>query len=157
MPRRAKKVEKRQIVPDAKYNSHTVAKFVNKMMLRGQRATAEHTLYSALDAVSEQLGRDPVELLEQAISNATPLVKVKPRRVGGATYQVPVEVQQEQGRSTAMRWLITSARSRNGKSMQEKLTGELVDAIEGRGVSVKRRDDIHRMAEANRAFAHYRW
>jgi small subunit ribosomal protein S7 len=157
MPRRAKKVERRQIVPDAKYNSRTVAKFVNKMMLRGQRATAEHTLYSALNAVSEQLGRDPVELLEQAISNATPLVKVKPRRVGGATYQVPVEVQQEQGRSTAMRWLITSARSRTGKSMQEKLAGELVDAIEGRGASVKRRDDIHRMAEANRAFVHYRW
>ncbi|MFW6150307.1 MAG: 30S ribosomal protein S7 [Chloroflexota bacterium] len=157
MPRRAKKVPKRQITPDAKYNSVTVAKFVNKMMLRGQKATAENIVYRALDAVSGQLGGEPPELLEQAIHNATPLVRVKARRVGGATYQVPIEVQQDQGRSTAMRWLINSARARGGKSMHEKLTSELVDAIEGRGASVKRRDDIHRMAEANKAFAHYRW
>lgn len=157
MPRRARKVPRRQISPDAKYGSVTVAKFVNKMMLRGQKATAENILYRALDTVSEQLGGAPPELLEQAINNATPLVRVKARRVGGATYQVPIEVQQHQGRSTAIRWLITSARARGGRSIQEKLASELIDAIEGRGASVKRRDDIHRMAEANKAFAHYRW
>lgn len=157
MPRRAKKVAKRIAPPDAKYNSTTVAKFTNKVMLRGQKATAERIVYDAMQLASEQLNSEPVELLEQAIGNATPLLMVKPRRVGGATYQVPVEVEKGRGRSIAIRWLIGSARRRSGKSMKEKLAAELVDTIQGRGATIKRRDDIHKMAEANKAFVHYRW
>ena len=157
MPRRTKKVVKRVVGLDAKYSSVTVAKFINKIMLRGQKATSERIVYGALEHVSQQLNTDPVDALEQAVKNATALVMVKPRRVGGATYQVPVEVPGDHGRSTAMRWLITSARARSGKSIEEKLTAELVDAIQGRGAAIKKRNDIHRMAEANKAFVHFRW
>ena len=157
MPRRAKKALKRVLPPDAKYSSITVTKFINKLMLRGQKATAEYITYNATQLASQQLDISPVEVLEQAIENSTPLVRVKARRVGGATYQVPIEVERDSGRSMAMRWLITSARARSGKSMVDKLTTELIDAVKGQGATVKKRDDIHRMAEANKAFAHYRW
>lgn len=134
-----------------------VTKFINKLMLRGQRATAERIVYDALQLASERLNSTPLEVLEQAIGNATPLVMVRSRRVGGATYQVPVEVRSDRGRSLAMRWLVSSARTRGGKSMAEKLAAELVDATQGQGAAVKKRSDVHRMAEANKAFAHYRW
>lgn len=157
MPRKAKKVVKRIPPPDAKYNSITVAKFISKLMLRGQRATAERIIYNALELTAQQVNSNPGEALEQAIRNATPLVMVKSRRIGGATYQVPMEVGEDRGRSLAIRWLVNAARTRSGKSMEEKLASELVDAIQGRGATIKKRDDIHRMAEANKAFAHYRW
>jgi len=157
MPRSGRKVVKRVVPPDAKYNSTTVAKFINRLMLRGQKTTAERIVYDAVELASQQLNSDPAELLEQAIGNATPLLMVKPRRVGGATYQVPVEVEKDRGRSIATRWLIDSARSRTGKSMKEKLAAELIDIIQGRGATIKRREDAHRMAEANKAFVHYRW
>jgi len=157
MPRKAKRVVKRVVSPDAKYGSLTIASFINKIMLRGQKATAERIIYGAIQLASQRLDSDPVEVLEQAIGNATPLLIVKPRRVGGATYQVPVEVERDRGHSLAMRWIVASARARNGKSMAEKLAAELIDAAQGQGATIKRRDNVHKMAEANRAFAHYRW
>jgi len=157
MPRRAKKVVKRTVPPDAKYGSVTVAKFINKVMLRGQKPTAERIVYEALQVASQQVNNEPVEVLTQAIRNATPLLMVKPRRVGGATYQVPIEVEPKRGQTLAIRWLLSSARSRGGKSMVEKLAAELIDAAQGQGVTIKRRSDVHKMAEANKAFAHYRW
>lgn len=157
MPRDARRVVKRTPPPDAKFGSVSVAKFINRLMLRGQKNTAERVVYNALQLAADQVGSSPEEALERAIRNATPLVMVKSRRVGGATYQVPMEVAEDRGRALAMRWLIASARARSGKSMQERLASELVDAIQGRGVTVKKREDIHRMAEANKAFAHYRW
>jgi small subunit ribosomal protein S7 len=146
MPRGARKVVKRISPPDAKYNSVTVARFINRLMLRGQKATAERVVYNALQLAAEQ-----------AIKNVAPLLMVKSRRVGGATYQVPTEVGEAQGHALAIKWLITSARARSGKSMEEKLAAELVDAVNGRGAAIKKRDDLHKMAEANKAFAHYRW
>lgn len=157
MPRGTKKIAKRIPPPDAKYNSVTVAKFINRLMLRGQKATAERVVYDALQVAAQQVDSSPEETIERAIKNAAPLVMVKSRRVGGATYQVPMEVREDRGRALAMRWLITSARARSGKSMAEKLASELVDAVHGRGTAIKKRDDLHRMAEANKAFAHYRW
>jgi len=126
-------------------------------MVRGQKTTAERIVYDAMELAGQQLNGDPAELLEQAIGNATPLLMVKPRRVGGATYQVPVEVEKDRGRSLAVRWLIASARVRAGKSMKEKLAAEMIDTIQGRGATIKRREDAHRMADANKAFVHYRW
>ncbi len=157
MPRGARKIAKRIPPPDAKYNSITVAKFVNRLMLRGQKATAERVVYDALQVAAQQVDSSPEETIERAIKNTAPLVMVKSRRVGGATYQVPMEVGEDRGRALAMRWLIASARARSGKSMAEKLASELVDAVHGRGAAIKKRDDLHRMAEANKAFAHYRW
>jgi small subunit ribosomal protein S7 len=157
MPRGARKIEKRIPPPDAKYNSITVAKFINRLMLRGQKATAERVVYNALQLTAQQVNSNPEEALEKAIRNAAPLLMVKSRRVGGATYQVPMEVGEDRGRTLAMRWLIASARARSGKSMEEKLASELVDAVNGRGAAIKKRDDLHKMAEANKAFAHYRW
>ena len=157
MPRGARRVIKRTPPPDAKYDSVTVAKFINRIMLRGQKSTAERVVYNALQRTADQVNSEPAEALEQAIRNVAPLLMVKSRRVGGATYQVPTEVVEEKGRALAMKWLITSARARSGKSMEEKLAGELVDAVNGRGAAIKKRDDIHKMAEANKAFAHYRW
>ena len=157
MPRGAKKELKRIVAADAKYNSIVVARFINKLMLRGQKATAERVVYNALQLAAQQLNSSPEEVLEQAIKSATPLLMVKPRRVGGATYQVPMEVEEGRGRAFAMRWLIAAARVRGGKSMQEKLSAEFVDAIQGRGATIKKRDDLHKMAEANKAFVHYRW
>jgi small subunit ribosomal protein S7 len=157
MPRGTRKIVKRIPSPDAKYNSVMVAKFINRLMLRGQKATAERVVYNALQLAAQQVNSDPEEALEKAIKNVAPLLMVKSRRVGGATYQVPTEVGEDQGRVLAMRWLITSARVRSGKSMEEKLASELVDAVNGRGAAIKKREDIHKMAEANKAFAHYRW
>ena len=157
MPRGTKKIPKRIPPPDAKYGSVTVAKFINRLMLRGQKATAERVIYSALQIAADQVNSKPEEALEKAIKNVAPLLMVKSRRVGGATYQVPTEVVEEQGRALAIKWLITSARARSGKSMKEKLASEFVDAVNGRGAAIKKRDDIHKMAEANKAFAHYRW
>jgi small subunit ribosomal protein S7 len=157
MPRGTGKVVKRIPPPDAKYNSITVAKFINRLMLRGQKATAERIVYNALQLTAQQVNSNPEEALERAIKNAAPLLMVKSRRVGGATYQVPMEVGEDRGRTLAMRWLIASARARSGKSMEERLASELVDAVNGRGSAIKKRDDLHKMAEANKAFAHYRW
>ena len=156
MPRRARAL-KRDILPDAKYQSVTVARLINKIMMGGKKSIAEGIIYTALQVMEQQEKKEPVTILEQAVRNATPLLEVKPRRVGGATYQVPTEVRPETSLSLAMRWLVRSARARSGKSMAEKLAAELIDASKGQGATVKRRDDTHRMAEANRAFAHYKW
>jgi len=156
MPRRARAV-KREVTPDAKYRSTTVSQLIVKVMQRGKKRTAEKIVYGALEKLGQQVSKDPVAALEQAVRNATPLLQVKPRRVGGATYQVPVEVQPDRGLFLALKWLVTSARARKGKAMMEKLAEELSDAFQGQGTTIKRREDTHRMAEANRAFAHYRW
>jgi len=134
-----------------------VAKLINKIMQNGKKSTAERIVYDALQIMEQQEQKDPVGILEQAVRNATPLLQVKPRRVGGATYQVPVEVNPDRGLFLAIRWLVTSTSARTGKSMAEKLSAELSDASKGQGVTIKKREDTHRMAEANRAFAHYRW
>jgi small subunit ribosomal protein S7 len=156
MPRRAR-AAKKETAPDAKYQSVIVAKIVNKVMKQGKKRTAERIVYEALQQLELQVSKDAVTALEQAIKNATPLLEVKPRRVGGATYQVPVEVQPERGLFLAIRWLLKSARDRKGKSMTVRLAAEFTDAWRGEGTTIKRREDTHRMAEANRAFAHYRW
>ena len=156
MPRRAR-VTKREIPPDAKYDNVTVAKLINRVMTRGKKTTAERIIYDALQIIEEQGAKSPVSVLEQAVRNVTPLLEVKPRRVGGATYQVPVEVRPDRGLSLAMRWLLKSARGREGKSMAARMAAELVDASKEQGVTIKKREDTHKMAEANRAFAHYRW
>lgn len=156
MPRRAK-IEKRQILPDPRYGNVTLSRFINKMMYGGKKGTSERVVYGALGVVAERTRRDPVEVFEQALRNATPVLEVKPRRVGGSTYQVPVEIRGDRRQSLAMRWLIGSARNRNGRSMSEKLAAEILDASNNVGNTVKRREDTHRMAEANKAFAHYRW
>jgi len=156
MPRRARAI-KREIDPDVKYHSTTVTKLINKVMICGKKRTAESIVYDAMQSLEQQFSKEPVTALEQAIRNATPLLQVKPRRVGGATYQVPVEVRPELGFSLALLWLVKSARAREGKSMAEKLAAELSDASRGQGATIKKREDTHKMAEANRAFAHYRW
>jgi len=156
MPRRAR-VVRRTIAPDAKYQSEDLAKFINRIMLSGKKSTAERVVYRSMDLLETQTHRNPLDMFEQALRNVTPVVEVKPRRVGGATYQVPVDIRAERRGTLAMRWLIASARSRKGKSMAEKLAAELADAAAGQGATVKKREDTHRMAEANRAFVHYRW
>jgi small subunit ribosomal protein S7 len=156
MPRRAK-VIKRVIPADAKYQSEDLAKFINRLMKCGKKSTAERVMYRSMDLLEAQTHRSPLDTFEQALRNVTPVVEVKPRRVGGATYQVPVDIRAERRGALAMRWLITSARSRKGRSMAEKLAAELSDAAAGQGATVKKREDTHRMAEANRAFVHYRW
>lgn len=154
MPRRGK-IVRRQPKPDAVFNSVVVAKFINNLMTRGKKSTAERIFYGAVELASEKLKKDPLETFTSALKNATPLLEVKARRVGGATYQVPSEVKPERGAALAMRWLIAHSRKRNGKSMVEKLSAEFVDASNGVGSSVKKKEDTHKMAEANRAFAHY--
>jgi small subunit ribosomal protein S7 len=156
MPRRAH-VVRREVPPDPKYGSRTLSKFINKMMLGGKKSLAERIIYRALDNVERQAHQNPVDVFDQAMRNATPVLEVKPRRVGGATYQVPVEIRGDRRISLAMRWLIGSARNRPGKTMADKLSAEILDASRGQGATVKRREDTHRMAEANKAFAHYRW
>ena len=156
MPRRAQPI-KREALPDPRYQSITVAKLINRVMQGGKKRTAESIVYGALQLLEQRTSKDSVTALEQAIKNATPLLEVKPRRVGGATYQVPVEVRPERGLSLALRWLVISASARRGKAMVERLAAELTDAFQGQGVTIKKREDMHRMAEANRAFAHYRW
>ena len=154
---RRTRAAKREILPEAKYHNVTIAKLINKIMKCGKKSTAERIIYNALEIMEQQGAKAPITVLEQAVRNATPLLEVKPRRVGGATYQVPVEVRPERSLSLAMRWLVKSARARTGKSMAEKLAAELGDAAKGQGVTIKKREDTHKMAEANRAFAHYRW
>jgi small subunit ribosomal protein S7 len=145
------------MLPDAKYHNVNVATLVSKVMQRGKKSVAESIVYDALQIIERQESREPVTVLEQALRNATPLLEVKPRRVGGATYQVPVEVDPDRGLSLSIRWLLKSTRGRGGKSMAEKLASEISDAAKGQGTTIKRREDTHKMAEANRAFAHYRW
>ena len=156
MPRRAK-VSRRIIIPDPKYRSRTVAKFINNLMHDGKKTVAQRVLYDAFELMEERAHRAAIDTFETALRNATPVLEVKPRRVGGSTYQVPVEIRGDRRRALAMRWLIQSARRRAGKSMAEKLAGELLDASNGVGASIKKKEDTHRMAEANRAFAHYRF
>ena len=155
MPRRTK-IEPRVPMPDAQYNSELVARFINKVMERGKKGLAEKIVYDAMSMVGERSGRDPLEVFERAVSNATPMLEVKPRRVGGATYQVPVQIEGQRRQSLAIRWLLTSARNRPGKTMSDRLANELLDAFNGTGATIKRREDTHRMAEANRAFSHFR-
>lgn len=156
MPRRGN-IPKRDIAADPIYHNKLVTQFINKIMYSGKRGVAEHIFYTALDRMKDKAGKDPVDLFQQALKNVMPLLEVKPRRVGGATYQVPVEVRPERRTALAMRWLVASARARAEKTMEEKLAGELLDAAQGLGVSVKKKEDTHKMAEANKAFAHYRW
>jgi len=156
VPRR-KRAVRRPDVPDAKYKSRNVARFTNKLMLSGKRSLAERILYDAFTAIEARLKRPPLDVFEQALKNATPTVEVKPRRVGGSTYQVPVDVRRDRGNTLAMRWLIKSARARTGRSMSEKLASELMDAAAGQGATIKKREETHKMAESNKAFAHYRW
>lgn len=156
MPRKGP-VRKREIVPDPVYNSELVARFVNRLFTRGKKSVGEKIFYSALEMIEEKTGKPGLEVFEQAIRNVMPVVEVKPRRVGGATYQVPVEVRADRRLALAIRWLVTFARKRPGKTMTEKLAGELMDAASGTGASIKKKEDGHKMAEANKAFAHYRW
>ena len=156
MPRRGG-VVRRETEPDPKYGNVMVAKFVNKLMMRGKKSLARRIFYESCDLIEQRTHKNPIEVFEQAVQNASPMVEVKPRRVGGATYQVPVEVSERRRISLGIRWLLRSARARPGKSMSEKLANELMDAAKGVGTTIKRREDTHRMAEANRAFAHYRW
>ncbi|HHO59532.1 MAG TPA: 30S ribosomal protein S7 [Thiotrichales bacterium] len=156
MPRR-REVPKREVLPDPKFGSVQITKFVNMIMKSGKKSVAEMIMYNALDRIGEKGSGEPTEVLDKALENVSPMVEVKSRRVGGATYQVPVEVRSNRRQTLAMRWLIEAARKRGEKSMQLKLAGELMDAAENRGNAVKKREDTHRMAEANKAFAHFRW
>ncbi|WP_018625111.1 30S ribosomal protein S7 [Kangiella aquimarina] len=157
MPRR-RVVAKREILPDPKFGSELLAKFINVLMQDGKKSTAEKIVYGALDIITEKKsGEEPLELFEKGLDNIRPMVEVKSRRVGGSTYQVPVEVRPARQTALAMRWLTDAARKRSEKSMRERLAGEVLDALEGRGSAVKKREDVHRMAEANKAFSHFRW
>ncbi len=156
MPRRGK-VLRRRTPPDAQYNSVWVHMFTNKLMRDGKKSTAERVMHNAFDIIEQRTKRNPAEVFEQAMRNAMPALEVRPRRVGGATYQIPLEVRPERQVALAMRWLLGAARARTGRPMAERLAAELMDAASGQGVTIKRRDDTHRMAEANRAFVHYRW
>ncbi|MCG8463609.1 MAG: 30S ribosomal protein S7 [Xanthomonadales bacterium] len=156
MPRR-RVVAKREILPDPKFGNQTLAKFMNHVMISGKKSVAESIVYGALDKVQERTGKDPLEVFTKALESVQPMVEVKSRRVGGATYQVPVEVRPRRRTALAMRWIIDAARKRGEKTMAQRLAAELLEAIEQRGAAVKKREDTHRMAEANKAFAHYRW
>ena len=156
MPRRAT-VEKRKILPDPVYNSRLVTKFINNVTIQGKKTVAERIFYGALGLIEERTGDDPVKVFKRAIENAKPQVEVKSRRVGGSTYQVPIEVRGDRQQALAIRWLIGFAKSRHEKTMTQKFAGEFLDAASNRGGTIKKRDDTHRMAEANKAFAHYRW
>jgi small subunit ribosomal protein S7 len=156
MPRRAE-IQPRPVEPDPVYNSQLVTQVINKVMTRGKKSSAERIVYSALDRIGERTGKPPVEVLEQAVKTVTPVLEVKSRRVGGANYQVPVEVPQRRARTLAVRWLVSYARERRERQMEEKLAGEILDALNQQGGAFKRKDDVYRMAQANKAFAHYRW
>jgi small subunit ribosomal protein S7 len=149
--------EKREILPDAKFGDKVLTKFMNNMMKDGKKAAAERIIYNALGRVEDKIKRAPLEVFHEALDNIKPSVEVRSRRVGGATYQVPVEVRPERREALAIRWLITASRSRNESTMEERLAGELMDAVQSRGSAVKKREDTHKMAEANKAFSHYRW
>jgi small subunit ribosomal protein S7 len=154
---RRHRAEKREILPDAKYGDTVLTKFMNNLMTDGKKSVAESIVYNALTRVEDRLKRPPVEVFHEALDNVKPSVEVRSRRVGGATYQVPVEVRPERREALAIRWLITAARNRNEKTMEERLAGELSDAVQNRGTAVKKREDTHKMADANKAFSHYRW
>ena len=156
MPRR-RVVAKREILPDPKFNNVTLAKFMNHVMISGKKSVAERIVYGALDIVAEKADKEPLEIFQEALENVAPLVEVKSRRVGGATYQVPVEVRPSRREALAMRWLVEYARGRGEKSMRQRLAGELIDASQSKGSAVKKREDVHRMAEANKAFSHFRF
>ena len=156
MPRR-RVVAKREILPDPKFGDITLAKFMNHVMVSGKKSVAERIVYGALDLVEQRLKKSPVEVFQEALDNVAPMVEVKSRRVGGATYQVPVEVRPSRRTALAMRWLVDHARERGEKSMPQRLAGELIDAVQGKGGAVKKREDVHRMAEANKAFSHFRF
>jgi len=156
MPRRAE-ITPRPVIADPVYDSPLVTQLMNRVMRDGKKSTAEAIVYTALDKVGEKTGRPPVEVLEQAVKTVTPVLEVKSRRVGGANYQVPVEVPQRRGRTLALRWIVTFSRDRREKHMADKLAGEILDALEQQGNAFKRKDDMYRMAQANKAFAHYRW
>ena len=156
MPRR-RVVAKREVLPDPKFGNVTLAKFMNHVMISGKKSVAETIVYGALEIVQAKLNKDPLEAFDEALENIAPMVEVKSRRVGGATYQVPVEVRSERAQALAIRWLIGAARKRNEDTMVGRLAGELLDASNNRGASVKKREDTHKMAEANKAFSHYRW
>jgi small subunit ribosomal protein S7 len=156
MPRRAE-IQVRELEPDPVYSSKLVTQVINKVMTRGKKSTAEHIVYSALERVGEKTGKPPVEVLEQAVKTVTPVLEVRSRRVGGANYQVPVEVPQRRARTLAVRWLVGFARDRREKNMDDKLASEILDALNQQGGAYKRKDDLYRMAQANKAFAHYRW
>lgn len=156
MPRR-REVPKRVILADPKFGDQLVAKFVNNVMVAGKKSTAEQIVYGAFDLVTERTGNNPLEVFKTAIENVRPILEVKSRRVGGSTYQVPIEVSPSRRTALAMRWIVTYAKARSEKTMRERLAGEFLDAFNNRGAAVKKREDTHRMAEANKAFAHYRW
>jgi small subunit ribosomal protein S7 len=156
MPRRGR-IIKREIPAESRYGSQTVAKVIRKVMQNGKKSTAEQIVYGALQIAAERMKKEPVDLLEQAIKNSAPLLEVKPRRVAGATYRVPVEVRPDRSTALAIRWLIAAARARTGKSMAEKLADEITDAAQGQGATIKKREELHKMAESNRAFVHFRW
>jgi small subunit ribosomal protein S7 len=156
MPRR-REVPKRKIVPDPKYHDRIVAKFVNNIMHRGKKSTAEHIFYGAMDVIEQRTKDDPLKTFKKALDNVKPVLEVKARRVGGATYQVPVEIRPQRRAALGMRWLIVYSRDRGEKTMMERLAAEIVDAANNRGAAIKKREDTHKMAEANKAFAHYRW
>jgi small subunit ribosomal protein S7 len=156
MPRR-RVAEKREVLPDPKYNSKVVSKFISAIMQDGKKAIAERICYGAFDVIRDKTGNDPLKVFKTALENVKPLVEVKPRRVGGATYQVPVEIRAQRRMALASRWLISYSRGRNEKTMRERLAGELLDAFNNTGSSIKKKEDTHKMAEANKAFAHYRW
>ena len=145
------------MAPDPRFQSRLVTAFTNKVLRSGKKSTAERIVYGALDRVEGQSGRPGIDVFEQAVRNVTPVIEVKPRRVGGATYQVPVDIRAERRQALALRWLLTAARSRGGRSMEERLAGEVMDAANNTGAAVRRKEETHRMAEANRAFVHYRW
>ena len=154
---RRHRAEKREILPDAKFGDFVLTKFMNNLMYDGKKSVAERIVYGALDRVEGRLRRQPVEVFHEALDNIKPSVEVRSRRVGGATYQVPVEVRPERREALAIRWLIDSSRKRNENTMEERLAGELIDAVNSRGTAVKKREDTHKMADANKAFSHYRW
>ncbi len=156
MPRR-RVVAKREILPDPKFGNLTLAKFMNMVMVSGKKSVAERIVYGAMDIVQQKLNKDPLEVFDEALEAIAPMVEVKSRRVGGATYQVPVEVRPARRNALAMRWLVEYSRKRGEKSMPQRLAGELIDAAQGKGAAVKKREDVHRMAEANKAFSHYRF
>ncbi len=153
---RRNRPERREIMPDPRYKNKVLSKFINNLMERGKKSTASGIVYDALNLVAERTNRSAIEVFEEALKNATPLVEVKPRRVGGATYQVPMEIRSDRRMALAMRWIIMNARSRSGRSMAQRLAGELMDTARGEGNTVRRREEVHRMAEANQAFAHFR-
>ena len=157
MPRRASKTHRREVMPDAVYNNRLVTQLINKVLLDGKKSTAERIVYSAFDMVAEKSGQDALAVFKKAMENVKPTLELKPRRVGGATYQVPVEVRPERRQTLGLRWLTTYARARSERTMKERLAGELMDAANNTGAAVKRREDMHKNAEANKAFAHFRW